>query len=50
MAGDQFMVSLYYDAGLAALPAHEADAARDYLQRRIQLRARGAAQAPPEPA
>lgn len=37
MAGDQFMVSLYYDAALAALRSHEAAAARDYLQRRLQL-------------
>ncbi len=37
MAGDQFMVSLYYDAALAALRAHEGEAARDYLQRRLTL-------------
>jgi len=37
MAGDQFMVSLYYDAALAALRAHDGEAARDYLQRRLQL-------------
>ncbi|MBK8540757.1 MAG: hypothetical protein IPL60_12250 [Ardenticatenia bacterium] len=37
MAGDQFMVSLYYDAALAALRAHEGEAARDYLPRRLQL-------------
>lgn len=37
MAGDQFMVTLYYDAALAALRAHDGEAARDYLQRRLQL-------------
>ena len=37
MAGDQFMVSLYYDAALAALRAHEGEAARDYLQCRLRL-------------
>ena len=37
MAGDQFMVSLYYDAALAAIRVRDAVAARDYLQRRLQL-------------
>jgi len=37
MAGDQFMVQLYHDAALAAVRAHDAVAARDYLQLRLHL-------------
>jgi hypothetical protein len=37
MAGDQYMVSLYHDAALAALRIRDAEAARGYLQRRLLL-------------